>query len=104
METIAHHFVGDDVYLKEFRLGDNESVKQHVHPVDHVTLLTEGCVVLEKGWERSVHWSPAFIRVERGISHSFTAVNGAAKGYCTHITTCRDLDIIDQVLTTEEAV
>jgi len=100
---IGHHFVSSDLYLKEFTLGDNESVTQHRHPIDHVTILTEGCVVLEKDGVRTVHWSPAFIMVERNIPHAFTAVNGAAKGYCTHITRCRDMDIIDQVLTLEDA-
>jgi quercetin dioxygenase-like cupin family protein len=98
-ETLAHHFVGDDVYLKEFTLEDNESVQQHNHALDHVTILTEGCIIMDKAGERTVHWSPAFIMVEKGISHGFTAVNGKAKGYCTHICKERDIDLIDTVLT-----
>lgn len=100
-EIINHHFVSNDLYLKEFRLDDNESVTQHTHPVKHVTVLTEGCVVLHKNGTNEVFWAPDFIIIEKDIEHGFTAINGPAKGYCTHITECRDMEIIDQELTKE---
>lgn len=101
MRVTEHRFLEGDVYLKGFCLDDNERVEQHRHNFDHVTLLTQGCVLLDKGEARTVHYAPDYIFIEKGIAHAFTAINGPAKGYCTHILTGLDGEDIDKELILE---
>lgn len=106
MQVFRHYFVNGGkpggVYLKEFGLDDGERVEQHRHTFDHVTLISEGCVLMEKDGTNSVHYAPAYLWVERGITHAFTALNGPARGYCTHLTDCGDPENIDRELINDE--
>lgn len=102
MRTIEHHFIGGDVYMKAFEIEEGECVSQHAHEFDHITLLVSGIVALDKaGAERTVHYAPEYLFIEKGVIHGFIALNGPAKGYCCHITDCQDVNTIDQELTHE---
>ena len=95
---IYHHFIAEAVYLREMNVPDGYHVKKHKHAFDHVSLLTKGCVIVEKEGKQETYYAPSYIFIEQGIEHEITAVNGPVQWFCVNITTCMDVDNIDEVL------
>lgn len=97
-EVLKHHFIGDDVYLKEMRIDDGFIVKTHKHTFPHVSLLTKGAVIVTANGIQKTHYAPDYLFIEAGIEHSIEAVNSDAKWYCVHITDETDSTKVDEVL------
>lgn len=97
IEVIGHHFAGG-VYAKAMRIPEDFEVVSHKHNYDHLSILAEGCVIVEVDGKQETYWSPAVIEIKAGAEHSVTPVNGPALWYCVHSTDCADPEKVDQVL------
>lgn len=95
---IKHHFLSNEVYIKECLIPEGATAQKHKHAFDHISLLTKGCVIVEQDGKQETHYAPAYIEIKEGIEHSIQAINGDAKWYCVNITDCMDEDKIDEVL------
>lgn len=97
IEVIKHHFVGG-VYAKEMRIPDGFEVTSHKHRFDHMSVLTQGCVIVEADGIQETYYAPAVIEIKAGVAHSVLPVNGDAHWLCVHATDCTDESKIDEVL------
>jgi len=98
-EVINHSFIGG-TYAKKMLIHDGCEVMSHQHHFDHLSILAQGCVIIEVEGEQSVHYAPAEITIKAGQHHKITAINGAAVWYCIHAIADEDTDHdnIDDVL------
>jgi quercetin dioxygenase-like cupin family protein len=97
LQVIAHHFVGG-VYAKEMLIPEDHEVISHQHVYDHMSVLTQGCVIVEADGQQETYWSPAIIEIKAGVAHSVRPVNGPAHWLCIHATDCTDESQVDEVL------
>lgn len=97
LDVIAHHFIGG-TYCKEMRIPDGFEVVSHEHAFDHMSVLTQGCVIVEADGIQNTYWSPAVIEIKAGVKHSVMPVNGDAHWLCIHATDCTDVNQVDNVL------
>jgi quercetin dioxygenase-like cupin family protein len=97
MKVISHHFIGG-VYAKEMLIPDGYEVISHSHKFDHMSVLTQGCVIVEADGEQSTYYAPAIIEIKAGTNHSVRPVNGDAHWICVHATDCVDESKVDEVL------
>lgn len=96
-KVISHHFIGG-VYCKEMEIPEDCQVLSHKHEFDHMSVLTQGCVIVDADGEIETYWSPAIINIKAGVQHSVLAVNGPAYWLCIHATDCTDESQVDNVL------
>lgn len=97
LDVIKHHFVGG-VYAKEMRIPDGFEVVSHKHLFDHMSVLTQGCVIVEADGIQETYYAPAVIGIKAGVAHSVLPVNGDAHWLCIHATDCTDETKVDEVL------
>lgn len=98
IEIIDHHFIADEIYLKELIIKEGFEVVSHKHKFNHVSFLVKGCVIVDADGVQNTYYAPDYIFVKAGVAHSVTAVNGDAKWYCAHITDETDETKVDEVL------
>jgi hypothetical protein len=97
IEVIKHHFIGG-VYAKEMLIPENHEVISHKHNFDHMSVLTDGCVIVVADGQQETYFSPAIIEIKAGVNHSIIPVNGDAHWLCIHATECTDETAVDEVL------
>lgn len=97
IEVIKHHFFGG-IYAKEMKIPDHYTVVSHEHTYDHLSILSQGSVVVEVDGEVKIYHAPAVIEVKAGLSHAVTPLYGDAYWFCIHATDCTDESKIDDVL------
>lgn len=83
MKVINHHFIGG-VYCKEVEIPEERQVITHAHKFDHMSVLTQGCVIVEADGVQNTYYSPQVIEIKAGVKHSVTPVNGPAHWLCIH--------------------
>lgn len=96
-DVIQHHFSAN-LYAKHMVIKDGCEVSSHKHSFDHLSILAQGCVILEVDGEQSTHYAPAVIEIKAGLEHKITAVNGDCTWFCIHGVTDADEQTIDDVL------
>jgi quercetin dioxygenase-like cupin family protein len=93
----AHHFAGG-VYCKEMRVQENFEIMQHKHNYDHLSVLAEGCAVVEyEDGDVQTYFSPAVIEIKAGKNHKITAISDIL-WLCIHATDETDETKVDEVL------
>ncbi|MFA7351853.1 MAG: hypothetical protein WC009_13945 [Methylotenera sp.] len=97
-EVIKHHFINDELYLKEMLIHDGAQVVSHKHKFDHASFLVKGCCIVEADGVQTTHYAPDTIIIKAGVNHSVVAVNGDVKWYCAHVTNETDETKVDEVL------
>jgi quercetin dioxygenase-like cupin family protein len=102
IDVVSHHFVGG-VYAKEMRIKDGYMVKQHAHEYDHLSVLSQGCVIVEAEGVQTTYYAPAVIKIPAHVEHSVQTVNGPAHWLCIHKTDCEDIASVDEVLIEKQA-
>ena len=91
-DDAATYHVGA-IFIKHIPLTrKGESVVQHSHKHPHVTLIASGSVLMMlDGETEKVYTAPAFVEIEAGKHHAFTALEPNTNAYCIHDT--RDIDL-----------
>lgn len=97
LEIINHHFFGG-IYCKEMRIPEQFEVVSHKHNYDHLSVLTQGCVVVDTDEGQDTYYAPAVIKIKAGLHHKITPVNSDAHWLCIHATDCTDKSKVDDVL------
>ena len=105
-EVITDIKIVDNVFVKLhhfLRVGDTH--QGHVHPFDHITLLSSGAVRMVHDNGEAEYKAPHLIVTPKGITHQFTALEPHTVFCCVHA--IRDGDGVDDVaspdITTEQA-
>ncbi len=103
--VLAHHFFGG-VYAKPYIIPDGHEVISHKHKYDHMSVLSEGCTIVEADGEQHTYYAPDVIEIKAGVNHSVTAVNGRAVWFCIHATDDLEEDNIENhlIVKIEDAV
>jgi quercetin dioxygenase-like cupin family protein len=80
-----------NVYLRQHILNSGESVQGHKHYYDHVTLITQGKIVVEiEGHNPKEFCAPNFVVINKDIKHTITALEDNTMYFC--IFALRDKD------------
>lgn len=96
-----HHFIGG-VYAKEMKYPLGWIIKSHKHKYDHMSILSQGSVVLEVDGAKEVFEAPAVINVGANKTHSVLALEEVV-WFCIHkIEGEFDIDTVDETLIVEE--
>ena len=96
-----HHFIGG-VYAKEMKYPLGWIIKSHKHKYDHMSILSQGSVVLEVEGVKEVFEAPAVISVKAHKTHSVLALE-VVVWFCIHkIEGEFDIDTVDETLIEEE--
>ena len=96
---LAHHF-GGGVYAKEMHIPAGNTIIQHRHNYDHLSVLASGEVLVLVDGVVSTYTSPACIVISAGKLHAIEAVKDSV-WYCIHATDCTDIETVDQHLIQE---
>jgi len=97
IEVLKHHFIGG-VYAKEMMIPEDYRAVSHRHSYDHMSVLSEGCVIVWANGKQETYFAPAVIEIKAGVEHEIQAVNGPAHWLCIHKTDCTDPSQVDEVL------
>lgn len=106
-EVITDVKIVDNVFVKMhhfLRVGDTH--QGHVHPFDHITLLSSGAVRMVHDNGEAEYKAPHLIVTPKGIKHQFTALEPHTVFCCVHA--IRDGEGAENIaspdITTEEAL
>lgn len=95
-ETIAHHF-GGGTYAKETLITAGETLSQHSHPHEHLSILASGLAVVScEGVTRRLR-GPACITIPAHKRHAVTAVTDVI-WYCIWATDVTDVTLVDAAI------
>ena len=99
VSVISHHFYGG-LYCKHMIIQEGCTVVSHSHKFDHMSILSNGVVMVEADGVTEIHAAPAVIEIKAGVNHSVTPAPGYgdAVWMCLHATDCLDESLIDEVL------
>lgn len=92
----VHHFAAG-VYAKQMTLPKGHWAMKHVHDYDHLSILSQGTVVVEVDGVRHGYAAPACILIKAGQEHRIEALSDAV-WFCIHATDETDPDKVDAVL------
>lgn len=77
--------VVDNVFIRTMTLPEvGDKVDGHSHPYDHITLLTNGAVLMKAKGEEKAYKAPHIIVTPKDIEHEFTALEDGTMLYCIH--------------------
>jgi quercetin dioxygenase-like cupin family protein len=95
---IQHHFAGG-VYAKEITLDSTqEGMHQHEHTFDHLSILTQGQVIVECDGLQTIHTAPAVLTIKAGQRHKIIPTQTPITWFCIHATSVVDADLVDDSL------
>ena len=95
---IQHHFAGG-VYAKEITLLTiEEGMNQHEHTFDHLSILTQGQVVVDVDGNKTLHTAPAVLTIKAGQRHKIIPTQTPVTWFCIHATEVADADLVDDSL------
>lgn len=99
IEVISHNFIGG-VYCKTMRIPTGHVVVTHKHNYDHMSILSQGVVVVDADGDLTVHTAPAVVEIKAGVNHSIQPVDGFGDAIwqCIHATNETDETKVDEVL------
>jgi hypothetical protein len=99
IEVISHNFIAG-VYAKQMVIPDGYHVLTHKHCFDHMSILAQGCAIVECDGVQEVYYAPAVIDIKAHVEHEIIAVNGDCVWFCIHHVAKEDYDesTIDEVL------
>jgi len=102
LDPVQHHFSGG-IYAKEITLTEpGQGMHQHAHNYDHLSILTQGQVVLEVDGEKTLHTAPAVLNIPAGRRHKILPVQLPVKWFCIHRTDVTDETCVDDNLILKE--
>jgi quercetin dioxygenase-like cupin family protein len=79
------HFFGGEVYAKELWMRKcGQSVQQHIHAYDHLSLLVRGSARVTVDGVGTDYQSPTGITIAAGKSHTVLALEDDTLWYCVH--------------------
>lgn len=100
-ENIHHHFIGQDqgkgIYAKELRIPAGWVLESHAHAYDHLSILSQGTVMLAVDGVRSIHEGPTHLVIKAGKVHSVRAITDAVWS-CIHPTDETDWATVDEAI------
>ena len=95
---VKHHFAGG-VYAKEITLDSlDEGMHQHAHTFDHLSILTQGQVVVEQDGKITTHTAPAVLTIPAGTRHKVIPTRLPVTWFCIHSTDVVDAELVDDSL------
>jgi mannose-6-phosphate isomerase-like protein (cupin superfamily) len=95
---IQHHFAGG-VYAKEITLDSTAAgMNQHEHTFDHLSILTQGQVIIDIDGLQTTLTAPAVLTVKAGQRHKIIPTQVPVTWFCIHATTVVDADLVDDSL------
>lgn len=94
--TVEHHFAGG-VYAKATRIPAGVVLAQHRHKHAHLSILSEGAVMVEVDGEMREVNAPACLNIEAGKAHKVTAVADSL-WYCIHACEHTEAALADEAL------
>lgn len=95
---IKHHFAGG-VYAKEITLDSTAAgMNQHEHTFDHLSILTQGQVVVDVDGLQTTLTAPAVLTIRAGQRHKIIPTQVPVTWFCIHATDVVDTDLVDDSL------
>lgn len=95
---IQHHFAGG-VYAKQITLNSAaEGMHQHEHTFDHLSILTQGQVVVDIDGLQTTYTAPAVLTIQAGQRHMIIPTQIPVTWFCIHATDIVDADLVDDSL------
>ena len=90
MFEMEHHF-SDGLYAKKARLKPGQSLTQHKHNYEHLSILAQGrCLVTVEG-KTTEHVGPKAIVIAAGAAHTVFALEETV-WFCIHATDATTVD------------
>ena len=93
--AVEHHFA-TGLYAKQMAFSPDYNFKSHKHNFDHMSILAQGCVLIEVDGVTTRHSAPAVINMPKDTVHRVQALEPCV-WYCIHATDLTDPDEIDEV-------
>jgi hypothetical protein len=90
------HIHSDGVYIKAYRVPAGLKIYSKRFPDDHVTILGQGSVVVEKGDENIKFVAPAHFVFEAMTRYTVHTLEDSV-WYCVHATTETDQAVLDEL-------
>jgi quercetin dioxygenase-like cupin family protein len=93
----VEHFFGGGAYIKSMCIPAGNTIIQHKHTYDHLSLLATGSVLVMVDGVVSRYTAPACILIASGKHHAVEALTDTV-WYCIHATDCTDINEVDNQL------
>ena len=97
---IQHHF-SSGVYAKEMHIPAGFVVGSHAHSYDHLSLLSQGKVIVKTDNTEQQYTAPAVITIKKETNHEIHAIEDTV-WFCIHATEETDPSKVDEVLIMKE--
>lgn len=91
-----HHF-NSGVYAREMHLPKGWKAESHKHKFDHMSILSQGHVMVTADGETSEYIAPSVLNIKAGVSHSIYAIEEAV-WFCIHATEEKDMPTLEKIL------
>jgi hypothetical protein len=90
------HIHSDGVYVKAYKVPSGLQFYTKQFPTEHVSILGQGSVIIEKGTEKIKVVAPAHVIIEAMTRCKITTLDEAV-WYCIHVTTETDQTVLDKL-------
>ena len=95
---IQHHF-SSGVYAKQVTLTTKEdAMNQHEHTFDHLSILSQGQVVVDIDGDKTLYTAPAVLNIKAGQRHVIIPTQLPVTWFCIHATEVVDPELVDDSL------
>lgn len=93
---MTHHFAGG-LYAKELFLSAGQTLIQHQHHFDHLSVLAKGTVIVAVNGNSEEYTGPICITIKAGQHHGIVAKTDAV-WYCIHAIDCDNPHAVEAIL------
>lgn len=90
------HIHSDGVYIKAFRVPAGLQFYTKQFPTEHISILGQGSVIIEKGTEKIKVVAPAHVVIDAKTRCKILTLENSV-WYCIHVTTETDQLVLDEL-------